>query len=211
MTDLPVCPSSIRPTPFWPRYLPRWFGRGVEVRANANVFDRAFLLAIGCISFIYFLLFFYFLRSTIVHEPFADLIVFITNYFDLQETADWQRFLWTPHAWHRPILIRLLTAGDIWLFSGAIYPFIVFTTACLLAIPLVLWREIAITGLPRDVVMTAGLLVTMLFLTAANAVDCSIPIEGVYPQTLFFSVASIVLLAASDTDVRSRRWRRAAP
>lgn len=173
-------------------------------------FDRLFLLAIGCISLIYFLLFFYALSSTIVREPFADMIVFVTHYFDLGEHGDWLRFLWTPHAWHRPVWIRLLTAADIWLFGGAIYTFIVVTTACLIALPLMLWREIAITGLPRDLVVTAGLLVTMLFLTAANAVDCSIPIEGVYPQTLFFSVASIALLAASDTNVRSRRWKRAA-
>ena len=178
---------------------------------NSSIsFDRLFLLVIGCFSLIYFSLFFYFLGSTIVREPFADLIVFITHYFDLQEHGDWLRFLWMPHAWHRPIWIRLLTAADIWLFSGAIYPFIVVTTACLIAIPLMLWREIVITGLPRDLVITAGLLVTMLFLTAANAVDCSIPIEGVYPQTLFFSVASIVLLAASNTEVQSRRWKRAA-
>ncbi|MSO72001.1 MAG: hypothetical protein EXQ84_00105 [Rhodospirillaceae bacterium] len=178
---------------------------------NNNIsLDRLFLLVIGCISLIYFSLFFYFLESTIVREPFADMIVFITRYFDLREHGDWLRFLWTPHAWHRPIWTRLLTAADIWLFSGAIYPFIVFNTACLIAIPLMLWREIAFAGLPRDLMITAGLLVTMLFLTTANVVDCSIPIEGVYPHTLFFSVASIVLLAGSGADIRSHGWKRVA-
>ena len=138
------------------------------------------------------------------------MIVYITNYLDYQKNGDFLGYLWMPHMQHRLIWIRLLTAVDVELFRGAVYPFIAFTTACLVSVPLILWREITVSGLPGDLALTVGLLATMLFLTTANVVDCSIPINGIYPHTLVFAVVAIVLLAGSSADPQSYGWRRIA-
>ena len=47
-----------------------------------------------------------------------------------------------------------------------------------------------------------------MVLTTANVVDCSIPIEGIYPQTVPFVVLSLILLEGAGEGDRFATWRR---
>jgi hypothetical protein len=161
----------------------------------------------------YVALFVYYLQANIIRQPYWDMYSYILRYLQYREDGALWAYLWEPHVQHRQVWMRLLTAFDIELFAGIAYPFIVFAAACQLAAAWVLWRAVR-AGVPRDQGTMLGCLVVMLVLTSVAAVDCAIPMNGIYPQAVLFVVLAFVLFDAealtSGTQGRRVPWRRAA-
>jgi hypothetical protein len=109
--------------------------------------------------------------------------------------------------------MRLLTAFDVETFSGVAYPFIVAATTCLLLTVWLIARESGAT-LPRELRVPVGCFGVMLLLTAVAAVDCALPINGIYPQAVLFTVLALVLFdGPGETEAASPQrthWRRVA-
>jgi hypothetical protein len=148
-------------------------------------------------------LFLYYLRANIVLEPYWDMYSHLTRYLQFRADGDWLRYLWDPHVQHRHVWIRLLTWLDAAVFSGISYPFIVAAVACQALTAALLWRE-ARRAAPVAVRTAAGCLAVMLVLTSVAAVDAALPINGIYPQAVLFSVLAIVLFSDGPP------WRRIA-
>jgi hypothetical protein len=104
--------------------------------------------------------------------------------------------------------MRLLTAVDAEAFSGTSYPFIAFATACHIATAWLIWTRVR-TDRPDARGGLLACLAVMLLLTAVAAVDCALPINGVYPQALAFIVGAFVLFDGTGAGERLW-WRRLA-
>ena len=165
------------------------------------------------ITAVYVAVFAYYLQATIIVQPFWDMYSHVLRYLRFRDDAAWWAYLWEPHVQHRHVWMRLLTAFDVEVFSGVAYPFIVASAACLLLTAWLLGREVR-TIVPRELRVAVGCLVVMLVLTSVAAVDCAIPINGVYPQAVLFTVLTLVLFdgagESGSADQRHRHWRRAA-
>ena len=174
--------------------------------------DR-FIAWLGVLTAIQLGLFLWYLKATIIRQPFWDMYSYVLHYLQYREDGGLWMYLWEAHGGHRPIWSRLLAAIDVEGFSGAAYPFIVSTTAFQLTAAWLLWRECR-SGVPGQFGSALGCIVLMLVLTSVAAVDCAIPIECAYPQALTFSVLAIVLFAGGGepdgTDRHATHWRRGA-
>ncbi len=172
--------------------------------------DRAFLVTLLAMGAAYLILFGCYFFATMIRRPYWDMFHYIMDYLDYPRRGGFLHYLWSQytHSEHRQIWMRLLTAIDIGLFRGVAYPFLVFATACLVSVPLLIGREIARADLPAQLTVTAIWFVVLLVLTTANVVDCSIPIEGIYPQTLPFVVLSLILLEGASESDRFATWPR---
>jgi hypothetical protein len=179
-------------------------------RVKLDRLDRAFVVGLATLTAVYLFLFGHYFAATMIRRPYWDMFHYIVDYLDYRRAGGFLHDLWQPyvHSEHRQIWMRLLTAIDIGAFGGIAYPFLVASTACLVAVPLLLWREIGRSGLPRDLAVGSGCVVLLLALTTANVVDCSIPIEGIYPQTVLFAVLSLLLLDDAGEGSRLASARR---
>lgn len=144
-------------------------------------------------------LFGYYLARTMIRAPFMDMLDWIASYLVFREHGGFAAYLWAFHNEHHLVWIRLLTAIDVELSHASGLVFIVAGTAALLG-------SAAMTGLffhrhaPGSA--AAAWLAPMLFLTAANAPDCGIPLNAGYPIAVCCMIGSIVLFAGETT------WRR---
>jgi hypothetical protein len=86
----------------------------------------------------------------------------------------------------------------------------VFATACQLLTAVLLSRELLRVGASRDLRHAGACLVVMLVLTSVSAVDCSIPIFGVYPPAVAFAVLALVLSDDAGGWHRLIAYRRTA-
>jgi hypothetical protein len=173
---------------------------------------RAFSTALILMTAAQVGLFAWYLRATMILQPYWDMYAHITRYLAYREDGGWWVFLWAPHVQHRNVWIHLLTAFDADVFSGVGYPFVIFATACLLIAAMVVWHEIHRTA-PQELRLPLGCLAVMLMLTSVAAVDCAIPMNGIYPQAVVFTVLAFTLFdGADDAGPRDRNvhWRRIA-
>jgi hypothetical protein len=139
--------------------------------------------------------------ETIIRRPFRDMFAWLDAYLTVRANGGLPGYLLSFHNEHRLVWIRLLTMLDVSLFHTSGVPFIVASTTCLLVAAVLVTRELARgVGQPPTALIW---LCPMLFLTAANAVDCSIPINGVYPLTLVFLVGTCVLF---DSEADAGRY-----
>ena len=164
------------------------------------------------IAAVHVALFLYYLRATIIVEPFWDMYAHVLRYLDFREGGTWWAYLWEPHVQHRHVWIRLLTALDVEAFSGVALPFIV-SSACAMAMAAwLLWRESRRID-PSELGAAVGCLAVMLVLTSVGAVVCAIPMNGVYPQVLVFTVLALTLFEGpweSERGTPRLPWRRLA-
>jgi hypothetical protein len=182
--------------------------------ARAGGVGRSGLLiaALRVITAIDLALFAWYLKASIIREPFWDMYSWVLHYLDYRRDGGWWAYLWAPHDVHRPVWIRLLTAFDIEVFSGTSYPFIVFATACHLVTAWLLWRESrrGVHGRSGEVL---GYMVLMLLLTSVAAVNCAVPLTNGYVHVLSAIVLAIVLFDGEGevrAPGRSAIWRRSA-
>jgi hypothetical protein len=174
--------------------------------------SRAFPGALAAMAAAYLFLFAYYFAATMIRRPYWDMFSYITDYLDYRRSGEFLRYLWSQYGGteHRQVWMRLLTAIDIGVFHGVAYPFMVFASACLLSMPLLMGREILRAGLQPMLGLTGAWLALLLVLTTVNVVDCSLPIEGIYPQTAAFAVLSFILFNGSGADRRMAFWQRLA-
>lgn len=168
-------------------------------------------MPLAVITACYVGLFGYFVAINIVRQPYWDMYSYIVRYLQVREDGGWLAYLWDPHVQHRHIWMRLLTALDIEAFSGVAYPFIVTAAACQGLAAWVLWRQVR-RRTPLTHSAALGCLVLMLVLTSVSAVDCAIPMNGIYPQALLFVVLAVVWFDESAPALVEGRpsWRSVA-
>ncbi len=158
---------------------------------------------------VYVALFAYYLSATMISQPYWDMFSIITRYLQYQRDGNLWAYLWEPHVQHRHIWMRLLTAFDAEVLSGVGYPFVVVAAACQATAAWLLWRlaRRSVLGEPG---VWMGCLVLMLVLTSVAAVDCAIPMNGIYPQTVMFTVMALALFDSEEgTGARGRvQWSR---
>ena len=152
------------------------------------------MAAVACVHVAAFVFYF---QATMIRHPFGDMIIFIGNFLDYQADGDLLRYLWMPHTQHRMVWTRLVTALDVSWFNGVSYPFMIFAGLSLIAVPIIIGWQIVNANFMPTLRYAASLTVIMLALTSVNAVDCSIPIEDIYPHTLVFSVISFALFVTA--------------
>lgn len=150
------------------------------------------------------LLFFWYLRASIIRQPFWDMFSWVLRYLDYLRDGGWWNYVWASHDIHRPVWIRLITAFDIEAFAGVAYPFIVFTTACFLITVRCLWRE-SRRGIPGTLGRALGLIAVMLAMTSVAAVNCAVPITNGYVHVLMTAVLAIVLFDVDENVVPAAR------
>jgi hypothetical protein len=158
---------------------------------------------------VYVALFIYYVQATMIGQPYWDMLSIIGRYLQFQRDGNLWSYLWEPHVQHRQIWMRLLTAFDAGVLSGVAYPFVIAATACQAIATWLLWRltRRAVAG---DAGVWLASLVVMFMLTAVAAVDCAIPMNGIYPQTVLFVVLALVLFnAGNDPEERHVHWCRA--
>jgi hypothetical protein len=177
---------------------------------TGDYLDRCFVALLAAIAVVHLCLFGYYLRATAIREPFSDMLNYISDFLRYRQTGDLGYYLWMPHTQHRLIWTRLITAFDIDAFQGVAYPFLVVATTSLILVPVLIRHEVNRAGLSQVPTFAVGWLIVMLVLTTANVVDCSIPIEDIYPHTLVFAVLSLILFDGRGESANSTHLRRVA-
>lgn len=161
------------------------------------------------IAVFHVVLFAYYVHVTMIGQPYWDMLSIITRYLQYQRDGNLWAYLWEPHVQHRHVWMRLLTAFDARVFSGLAYPFVVVATACQATTAWLLWR-IARRSVPGETGVWMGCLALMLTMTSVAAVDCAIPMNGIYPQTVMLAVLALVLFDGGNRDAAGRtvQWGR---
>jgi hypothetical protein len=176
----------------------------------SDLWDRLFAGALVALTAIDLGLFAHYLRATAIRLPFSDMFSYVMRYLQYRQDGHLWAFLWSPHNQHRLIWMRLLSAFDVRVLGGVAYPFIVFATACQLLTAVLLSRELLRAPVSHDLRRAGACLVVMLVLTSVSAVDCSIPIFGVYPPAVAFAVVALVLSDSDGEPLRLVAYRRTA-
>lgn len=157
-----------------------------------------------------FVLFAVFLDLTMILRPFSDMIFWIDAYLQARPHGDVLGYLWAPHNEHHLVIIRVLTALDTAAFRASGVPFVVAATLAAIITAFMLYvefrRDQQLTGPPRALAWLSP----MLLLNTAAAVDCSIPINSVYPLSLVFLVATLVLFGSGAEFAPGTGAKRAA-
>jgi hypothetical protein len=151
------------------------------------------------------------LARTVILFPFSDMISWI-DYYDQahQQSGGFLVYLWRPHNEHHMMTIRLLTALDVSTFRASGVPFIVAATTSLVVTAALIFNELRRDKCLNGPLRPLALLGPMLLLTSAAALDCSIPINAVYPLTLIFVVGALVLFDGVGETAPSNARRIAA-
>jgi hypothetical protein len=151
-----------------------------------------------------------FLVRTIILRPFWDMISWIDAYQQMRHGGSFVSYLWAPHNEHRLLLIRLLTALDVSAFHASGIPFVVAATAALVGAAWLILAELRQYLRLAPKLRALAWLGPMLLLTTAAVVDCSIPINSVFPLSLVFMVAALVLFDSEAERGRHTGTKRSA-
>ncbi|HVZ09814.1 hypothetical protein [Rhodopila sp.] len=134
------------------------------------------------------------LWRTRINAPFEDMLQWLDAYRTARHSGAWAAYYLGFFQEHRLVWMKLLTAMDASLFRSTGWVFIAAGTLSLAGVALLLTREFR-RGLPSAGPVSALVwLCPMLVLTAANAVDCSVPVNTVYPLTLLCVVGACVAI-----------------
>jgi uncharacterized membrane protein len=143
--------------------------------------SRALAIAIIPIAAIQLIAFGYFLFRTAIVAPISDMFDYIAAYLQFRDgTIGWIDYLWLPHAEHRLMWTRLLTAIDVELLGTSGLPFIAAGTGFLLATAVLVWYQLRRAQDDVGGERLLALLAPMMILSTANVVDCSVPINSIY-------------------------------
>ena len=165
-------------------------------------------MALLLIAAVYVVLFAYYIHETMIGQPYWDMFSIITRYLQYERDGNLWAYLWEPHVQHRHVWMRLLTSFDARVFSGIAYPFVVVAAACQVTTAWLLWRA-ARRSEAGDAGIWMGCVAVMAVLTSVAAVDCAIPMNGIYPQAVMFVVMAVVLFNGEErTDGRGHLQMR---
>ena len=119
-------------------------------------------------------------------------------------------YLWAWHNEHHLVWIRILTAVDVTMFAGRGIVLVVVASVAMLATAAICVVQMRWASLFSGRLWPLALLGPMLLLSAADATDCGLPIDAVYPLTSVFMLASLVLFDGAETPWNRTTWRRMA-
>jgi hypothetical protein len=169
--------------------------------------DRALRWTIVVLAVAQGVLFLVVLRQTLIRAPFEDMLQWLDAYERYRHGGDLDTYLLGFFQEHRLIWAKLLTAIDASVFRSNGTAFIAAGLASLAGVTILLTREFRV-GLPSGGPLAALVwLCPMLILTTANAVDCSVPVNIVYPLTLLFVAGACVLVTGPAEAGPMPRWR----
>jgi hypothetical protein len=131
------------------------------------------------------------LAETVMLVPFSDMISWLGQYAAFKRDGGLLHYLFLPHNEHRLATIRILTICDVELFGGRGIAFIIAATTSLFGILALVWRELKRA---EPIFGPGKAIATACVLTVPAAMDCSIPINTLYPITAFFVFLSIVMM-----------------
>ncbi len=161
--------------------------------------DTLSTVVLRALVVIHLVLFLFYLQANVIVQPYWDMLSIVSRYLQFQRDGNLWSYLWEPHVQHRQIWMRVLTLTDARVFQGVAYPFVVTAAVCQATTGWLLWRLVR-RSLPGADATWPASLVLMLIMTSVAAVDCAIPMNGIYPQALMFSVLAIVLVSSTGTD-----------
>ena len=136
-------------------------------------------------------IFFSVFRQTVVVTPFRDAVQWVERYTALKNRGDLFQYFIAAHNEHRPITIWLLTALDTEALGGRGLALIFAALASIAGIIALVLHEMRLNGHAQ--LIGPGALVIALVLTVPTDVDCSIPANTIFPITVFFALAALVL------------------
>jgi hypothetical protein len=136
-------------------------------------------------------IFFSVFRQTVVVTPFRDAVQWVERYTALKNRGDLFQYFIAAHNEHRPITIWLLTALDTEALGGRGLALIFAALASIAGIIALVLHEMRRNGHAQ--LIGPGALVIALVLTVPTDVDCSIPANTIFPITVFFALAALVL------------------
>jgi hypothetical protein len=181
-----------------------------ELRRHWNVNMKIVLAGlIIAAAIVQFVLFGVFINLTMILRPFSDMIYWIDSYLSARQNGDVLRYLWSSHNEHHLVTIRLLTALDTAVLKASGLPFVIAATVAATMTALLIYFEFRSDKQLIGPLRALDWLSPMLLLTTAAAVDCSIPINSVYPLSLLFVVTTLVLFSHSGEFARYAGTKRA--
>ncbi|GGC26403.1 hypothetical protein HW511_06395 [Asaia siamensis] len=138
--------------------------------------------------------------GTAMTTPYLDMLTWQHEALEalrVNDGANWLHHFLLPHNEHRIAFERALTLVDLEIGGGHQIAFIAASLLSVLIIAGLLWRILSEGASNRERLL--ALLVPMLILSSTSALDIGVPINCVYPISLVFSVAAIVLFARAVT------------
>jgi hypothetical protein len=175
---------------------------------GAAIKGRAFTAAMTAIVILYLILFAWYFAATMIRRPYWDMFHYVLDYLGYPQQGGFLDYLWSQYtnSEHRQIWMRLMTAIDVGALRGTAYPFLVFASACVVGLALITAREIARAGLAAPLRQIGIFFVILLAFSTATVVDCSVAIEGIYPQTAAFATLTLTFAAAAG-EGGPRAWQ----
>ena len=141
--------------------------------------------------------------GTAVTTPYLDMLTWQHDALDALKANNatvWLSHLLHPHNEHRLAFVRVLTLLDLTFGGGRETIFIMTTLLAVIVIAGLLWRVMTEQTRAKDRLL--ALVIPMLILSSTAALDIGLPINCVYPLSLVFSVAAIVLFARATIALR---------
>ncbi|WP_336945963.1 hypothetical protein [Asaia sp. HN010] len=142
--------------------------------------------------------------GTAVTTPYLDMLTWQHDALEAlkaNEATVWFGHLLHPHNEHRLAFVRVLTLLDLTFGGGRETIFIMTTLLAVIVIAGLLWRVMTEHARAKDRLL--ALVIPMLILSSTAALDIGLPINCVYPLSLVFSVAAIVIFARAATAPRN--------
>ena len=145
---------------------------------------------------------------TMIRAPSANMLDWLEAYWQYRQDGRVWAYLVQFFQEHRLVWMRLLAAVDASALQSSGIPFIVVGLLALLGVAA--WLTVIFRSGMRGTgaVRALAWLCPMFVLVTANAMDCSIPVNIVYPLTLLFVVAACALFDSADDPDGSVTWRR---
>ena len=164
---------------------------------------------IALFATIQFALFGYFVIRTVIASPISDSFAYIEDYLQFRAgEVTLLDYLWQAHGEHHLVWIRFLTWVDVAFFHTRAISSTIAATGAIAATAVLIWNQLRRAEPRLGVATCLGLLVPMVVLNAANATDCSLPINTTYTFTVFFAVLTLVLFThPEDSNVKPSYWR----
>lgn len=166
--------------------------------------DRPVIGALATILTAQIAIFGYVAVRGFVRQPFSDMFDFLRAEFDLERGGDLIAYLAAPHNHQHLVWVRVLTALDVQVFHGTALIFLIAASLSILAgatgIGVAIWRGTSV----RVVGAIGGLVAMLLMISAANALDCTQPINSVYALAFGFAALAILLFESAAEAERGR-------
>ena len=166
--------------------------------------DRPAIWALAVILAADLAIFLYVVVTGFVRQPFSDMFDFLRAEFEWERSGDLLAYLASLHNQQHLVWVRILTALDVQVFHGTAVIFLIASSLSILVAAAAIAVEILRSTPVRVVGALAALIAAPLIVSTVNAMDCTQPINCVYPIAFVFTVLSIILFEQIEPDALRR-------